>query len=127
MKDFTQETECFAAQDEHDHSLIVARLRREMPGEGMLEKMSKLFQCFADPTRMKILYALLQTELCVCAIAELLDMQHSSISHQLSKLRRARLVRCRKEGRLVIYSLADEHVRLLVSVGLEHLNEEARV
>ncbi len=118
-----QETELFM-EDCHDHELLMGQLREMMPTEACLDALADLFQYFADPTRMKILYALSQTELCVCAIAELLNMEHSAISHQLRKLRMARLVRCRREGKMVVYSLTDEHVKTLISVGFEHWKEE---
>ncbi len=114
----------FIAEDCHNHASVLAHVREEMPTEESLEALAELFQCFADPTRIKILYALSQTELCVCAVAELLDLTHSAISHQLCKLRSAGLVKARKEGKMVIYSLADAHVRTLISVGFEHCKEE---
>lgn len=122
MSTNVQETEFFV-EDCHDHALLVKRLRNEMPTEESISDLAELFHSFADPTRMKILYALSQEELCVCAIAELLDMEHSAISHQLRKLRTANLVHCRREGRMAVYSLADEHVRVLISVGFEHCEE----
>lgn len=114
----------FLVKNHHDHEAVVHRLRENMPTDEIPEALAALFRCFADPTRMKILYALSQTELCVCALAEFLDMTHSAISHQLCKLRKARLVACRKEGKMMIYSLADSHVKTLISVGFEHWKEE---
>ena len=109
----------------HDHTLKLGEVKGQLPPDDRLCELADLFKSFGDTTRMKILYALSVSDLCVCAIAELLGMEQSAISHQLKKLRQAKLVRCRREGKAVIYSLADEHVRLLISLGFEHLREES--
>ena len=95
-----------------------------MPEEALLSDLTDLFKVFGDTTRIKILYSLLQSELCVCAIAELLKMEQSAISHQLKILKNAMLVSSRREGRTNIYFLADSHVRAIISQGYEHLTEE---
>jgi len=95
-----------------------------MPAEEELSELAELFRIFGDATRMKILYALSETELCVCAIAELLGMTQPAISHQLKLLRQARLVGSRREGRTVYCFLADEHVHSIIKQGFEHLTEE---
>ena len=83
-----------------------------------------LFKVFGDTTRIKILYSLFESELCVCAIAELLSMTQSAISHQLKVLKNAKLVGNRREGKTIIYFLADDHVRSIIGQGYEHLTED---
>lgn len=108
----------------HDHSHTLAHVRAEMPSDDRLCELADLFKSFGDTTRMKILYTLSVSDMCVCAIAELLNMEQSAISHQLKKLRQAKLVDCRREGRTVYYTLDDDHVRELVALGFAHLTEE---
>jgi ArsR family transcriptional regulator len=91
--------------------------------EDELQSLADLFTHASDPTRLKILLLLLKQELCVCDIAESLDVSLSAVSHQLRVLRAGGLVSRRKQGRHVYYSLVDEHVEILVSVGLEHVRE----
>ncbi len=107
----------------HDHDSILAAVRRELPTDELLCDLADLFKLFGDTTRAKILYALSESELCVCAIAELLGMTQSAISHQLRLLKDAALVGCRREGRTVFYFLADSHVATIVAQGFEHLLE----
>ena len=108
----------------HDHSAVLTKVQAKMPDQGLLCDLGDLFRIFGDTTRIRILYALLQEEMCVCAIAELLRMEQSAISHQLRILRQAKLVTCRREGKTNIYSLADDHVRTIIGQGFEHLTEE---
>ncbi len=108
----------------HDHSATLAAVRRLMPADALLCDLGDLFKIFGDTTRMKILYSLFESELCVCAIAELLGMEQSAISHQLKILRGAKLVACRREGKTNTYFLADDHVRSIIGQGYEHLTEE---
>lgn len=89
-----------------------------------LYELADLFKVLGDSTRVKILYALSQQEMCVCDIANLLDMTHSSISHQLRVLRQSRLVKFRKEGKTVFYSLDDSHINQIFNCGLEHIEEK---
>jgi len=98
------------------------------PGPGTLQDLGELFRLFADPTRLGILSALSGGELCVCDLTLVLGMSQSAVSHQLALLRTARLVKNRREGKTVFYSLDDEHVREILLVGLSHLSErkEAR-
>lgn len=95
-----------------------------MPQEEILYDLANLFKIFGEATRIKVLYALLQAEMCVCDIAALLGMTQSSISHQLRVLKQARLVKYRKEGKVVYYSLDDEHVKSIFSQGLTHISEK---
>ena len=83
-----------------------------------------MFKIFGDTTRMKILFSLFESELCVCAIAELLGMAQSAISHQLKVLKNNKLVDCRREGKTIYYFLADDHVRSIIAQGFDHLIEE---
>ena len=95
-----------------------------MPDDNVLYVVSELFKVFGDTTRIKILFLLLKKEMCVCDIAGLLGMQQSAISHQLRVLKQARLVKFRREGKTVFYSLADGHVETMLSQGLEHAAEQ---
>lgn len=108
----------------HDHNAILARVRRELPADELLCDLADLFKIFGDTTRMKILYALLESEMCVCAIADLLGMNQSAISHQLRILKDANLVGNRREGKTIYYFLSDDHVRSIVAQGFDHLIEE---
>ena len=85
--------------------------------------LSELYKMFGDKTRIRILYVLLKHEMCVCDIAQLLNMTQSAISHQLRTLKQAHLVKYRREGKTVFYSLADEHVEMILNMGLEHVLE----
>lgn len=105
------------------HEDIVNRVRGKMPEEETLYDLAEVFKVFGDTTRIRILWALDEAEMCVCDIAALLDMTQSAISHQLRILKQAKLVRTRKEGKVVYYSLDDEHVRLIFDQGLTHINE----
>ena len=108
----------------HNHHNILQKVREELPTDELLSDLSDLFKVFGDTTRIKILFALFESELCVCAISELLSMEQSAISHQLKKLKAANLVASRREGKTVYYALADEHVHNLIAVGFEHLIEK---
>ena len=109
---------------EHHHEAILNRVRHDLPTDELLSSLSELFKVFGDNTRIKILFALMDTELCVCAIAELLGMTQSAISHQLKSLKDANLVGNRREGKTVFYYLSDDHVRTIVAKGFEHVIEE---
>lgn len=107
----------------HDHAQAVERVRSQLPEDDILYDLADLFRIFADSTRIKILYALYEEELCVGAIAQLLGMTQSAISHQLRALKNVRLVKARREGKTVFYSLADDHVKTIIDQGLEHVRE----
>ncbi len=107
----------------HDHAEAVERVRSELPDEDILYDLADLFRIFADSTRLKILYALYEEELCVGAIAQLLGMTQSAISHQLRALKQAKLVKYRREGKTIFYSLADNHVVTILAQGMEHIEE----
>jgi ArsR family transcriptional regulator len=106
------------------HEVIVNLVREKMPQEETLYDLAELFKVFGDSTRIKILWALDEAEMCVCDIAVLLNMTQSAISHQLRVLRQSNLVKNRREGKVVYYSLDDEHVRQIFNQGLIHVNEE---
>ena len=105
----------------HEHT--VEQVLALMPDDEKLYDLAELFKVFADSTRIKILYALFEAELCVCDIAQLLGLTQSAVSHQLRVLKAGRLVKPRKEGKTVFYSLADDHVRTLIAQGMDHINE----
>ena len=107
----------------HDHAALLQTVRQELPPEELICDLSDLFKVFGDTTRMRILYSLFESELCVCAIAELLGMAQSAISHQLKVLREYKLVASRREGKTIYYFLADDHVRTIIGQGFEHLTE----
>ena len=94
-----------------------------MPDDEVLYELADLFRVFGDSTRIRILYVLFEAEMCVCDIAALLGMTQSAISHQLRALKNARLVKARREGKTVFYSLADDHVKTIIDQGLEHVAE----
>ena len=94
-----------------------------LPDDEVLYELADLFRVFGDSTRIKILYALFESELCVCDIAELLGLTQSAISHQLRTRKANKLVRSRREGKTVFYSLADQHVRSIIGQGMDHVME----
>ncbi|HBB29706.1 MAG TPA: transcriptional regulator [Clostridiales bacterium] len=105
------------------HEETVNQVRDKMPQEETLYDLAELFKVFGDSTRIKILWALDEAEMCVCDISVLLNMTQSAISHQLRVLKKAKLVKNRKEGKVVFYSLDDEHVKQIFDQGLTHINE----
>ena len=105
------------------HPEIIEKVKQTMPDEETLFDIAELFKVFGDSTRMKIICALLQGELCVCDIANVTDMSVSAISHQLRILKQAKLVKYKKIGKIVYYSLDDEHVYEIFKKGCEHINE----
>ena len=107
----------------HHHDELVERVVHEMPPEEDLYDLADFFKVFADTTRIKILYVLLQSEMCVYDIATLLNMTQSAISHQLKILKQSKLVKSRREGKSIFYSLADDHVRGIINLGMEHVEE----
>lgn len=105
------------------HEELVKEVNEKMPDEDTLYDLAELFKVFGDSTRIRILYVLFEAELCVCDIAQTLNMTQSAISHQLKILKQSRLVKNRKEGKQVFYSLADDHVRAIIFQGREHIDE----
>jgi len=110
--------------DENDiHDNIVLKVKADLPDEAVLYEIAELFKVFGDLTRVKILNALSKSEMCVCCIAELFEMSQSAISHQLRVLKQSRLVKYRKVGKTVYYSLCDDHIETILNMGVEHISE----
>ena len=105
------------------HEDLVAQVQRSLPGDDTLSRLADLFKCFGDGTRIRILYVLLEAEVCVCDLAKLLGMTQSAVSHQLRMLKQARLIKNRRDGKTIFYSLADDHVRTIINNGMEHIME----
>lgn len=105
------------------HESVISMVRNNLPADEQLFDLAELFKVFGDSTRVKILCALSSAEMCVCDIAVLLGMTKSAISHQLRILKQAKLVRNRRDGKVVYYSLADDHVKTIFDQGLEHIRE----
>ena len=105
------------------HEDVVRTVRDKMPDEDVLFDLNELFKVFGDSTRIRILYCLFASEMCVCDIATLLNMTQSAISHQLSVLKKSKLVKSRRDGKTIFYSLADSHVRAILDQGVEHVTE----
>lgn len=105
------------------HSSVLQKIIAEMPDEIELYNLAELFKVFGDSTRIRILYVLFEAEVCVCDLASALNMNQSAISHQLKILKQNKLVKARREGKSVFYSLADDHVRMIIAKGQEHIEE----
>lgn len=105
------------------HEDVVNEVKKKIPEDEMIYDLAEFFKVFADSTRMKIIYALMENELCVCDIASIVQTTQSAISHQLRLLKQAKLVKFRKEGKVVYYSLDDEHISQIVKKGREHIEE----
>lgn len=105
------------------HTAALDRVQALLPPDEVLYDLAELFKIFGDSTRVKILYALLESELCVCDLARLMEVTQSAVSHQLRVLKTSKLVKFRREGKTVYYSLADEHVTRILSQGMEHIQE----
>jgi len=103
------------------HESAVSEVSKSMPEDSKVEKLASLFKALGDPTRAKIMFALSRQELCVCDLQAVLNMSQSAVSHQLRLLRNLRLVKYRREGKMVYYSLDDEHIRRLFAEGLKHI------
>ncbi len=105
------------------HEDVVKRVLAKQPAEEELYDLAELFKVFGDSTRIRILHALIETELCVGDMAQILNLTQSAVSHQLKILKDAKLVKFRREGKIIFYSLDDEHVRTILSMGVEHVEE----
>ena len=116
-----EKIECCSENQVHPDLLKI--VNDTMPEETELYDLAELFKVFGDSTRIRILYVLFEAEMCVCDIAPLLGMTQSAISHQLKALKNARLVKSRRDGKTVFYSLADDHVKTIIDQGLEHILE----
>lgn len=108
----------------HVHEDIVEKVNEQMPQEDDLDDLADFFKVFGDTTRIKILYVLLCSEMCVCDLAQILNMTQSAISHQLRVLKQMDLVKNRRDGKTIFYSLADGHIKTILSQGLDHIQED---
>ena len=105
------------------HSEVVEKLKKVLPQDELIFELADFYKIFGDTTRVRILYALDKSELCVCDISALLNMTISAVSHQLKILRDSNLVSTRRDGKVVYYSLADNHVKEIIECGIEHISE----
>lgn len=105
------------------HEELLQKVTAQMPKEEALYDLAELFKVFGDSTRIRILFVLFEAEVCVCDLAEVLGMTQSAVSHQLKILKQAKLVKNRRAGKSIFYSLADDHVRAMIGQGLEHIEE----
>lgn len=110
-------------EDDCIHENLLKIVNEKMPAETELYDLSELFKVFGDSTRIRILFVLFEAEVCVCDLANALNMTQSAISHQLRILKANKLVKSRREGKSVFYSLSDDHVRTIIAMGLEHIEE----
>ena len=117
-----KEIGCCEVTEVHENLLKI--VRETIPEETELYDLAELFKVFGDSTRIRILFVLFEAEVCVCDLAAALNMTQSAVSHQLRILKQNKLVRSRREGKSVFYSLADAHVRAIINQGLEHVEEE---
>ena len=118
MKDIINKCDCNFIHDE-----IVGKVKNKMPEDEKLYDLADLFKVFGDTTRIKIICALFESEMCVCELSCLLNMTQSAISHQLRVLKSARLVKFRREGKVVYYSLDDEHIETILGMAFDHTKE----
>lgn len=116
-----KELECCETTEIHEE--LLKTVSAQMPPEEELYDLAELFKVFGDSTRIRILFVLFEAEVCVCDLAEALHMTQSAISHQLKILKNSKLVKSRREGKSVFYSLADSHVRTIIGQGREHIEE----
>lgn len=121
MKKDKMEVECCESVQVHD--CVIEQVRKGLPRQEDLKELADFFKVFGDGTRIRILYALLSSEMCVCDLAELLEMSQSAISHQLRMLKQMKLVKNRRDGKTVYYSLADGHIQMIMNQGMEHIRE----
>lgn len=115
------EVECCDSLVVHDD--IIENVQQRMPDESTMKELADFYKVFGDATRIRILCVLLQQEVCVCDLAAILGMTQSAISHQLRILKQMKLVKNRREGKTVFYSLADGHIQTIISQGMEHIAE----
>ena len=106
------------------HQELLNIVNKKLPQEEVLYDLAELFKVFGDSTRIRILFVLFEAEVCVCDLAKALNMTQSAISHQLRILKQNKLVKSRRDGKSIFYSLADEHVRTIIDQGREHIEED---
>ncbi len=117
-----EEAECCETTEVHEELLKI--VNETMPAETELYDLAELFKVFGDSTRIRILFVLFEAEVCVCDLAQALNMTQSAISHQLKILKQNKLVKNRRDGKSIFYSLADDHVRTIIAMGREHIEED---
>lgn len=105
------------------HQEVVQRVQKKMPDFSTLHEMASLFKLFGDSTRVSIIWALSESEMCVCDLCALLQMKQPAVSHQLRNLKQSRIVKNRRDGKIVFYSLDDDHIRHLLNLAMEHITE----
>ena len=118
-----EEAEVEQCELKHVHEKTVEKVKKDMPVEDELQDLADFFKVFGDLTRVKMLYVLFQSEMCVCDLAQVLQMTQSAISHQLRVLKQMKLVTNRREGKTMFYSLADSHIKTIMNQGMEHIRE----
>ncbi len=118
-----REKECMCCESTEIHENLLQIVQDNMIGEEELYDLAELFKVFGDSTRIRILFVLFEAEVCVCDLAETLNMTQSAVSHQLKILKQNKLVKSRREGKSIFYSLADAHVRTIIDQGREHIEE----
>ena len=116
--------EGLCCEDTEVHGELLKIVNETMPEETELYDLAELFKVFGDSTRIRILFVLFEAEVCVCDLAEALHMTQSAVSHQLRILKQNKLVKGRREGKSIFYSLADSHVRTIIAQGREHIEED---
>ena len=119
----TRENDVERCEYIHVHEDIVSKVNETMPDDEILYDLAELFRVFGDSTRIKILYALFESELCVNDIAQVVGISQSAVSHQLRVLKTSKLVKFRRDGKAIYYSLDDDHVRSMISLGMDHVEE----
>jgi len=105
------------------HQSIIRLVQQKLPDQVALYELADLFKLFGDSTRISILWALSESEMCVCDICALLKMKQPAVSHQLKNLKQSRIVKARRDGKVIYYSLDDEHIRDLLNLGMNHIQE----
>ena len=121
--EFMGKTEATCCDITSIHEDAVKKVAENMPDEETVKELADFYKVFADPTRVKILCVLLVSEMCVCHLAESLGITQAAISHQLRVLKQMKLVKNRREGKVIYYSLADDHIQNIISQGMEHIRE----
>lgn len=118
------ELECECCEQVEVHQDLLKIVNESLPDENELYDLAELFKVFGDSTRIRILYVLFESEVCVCDLASALNMTQSAISHQLRILKQNKLVKSRRDGKSIFYSLADDHVKTIIAQGREHITED---
>ncbi len=109
------------------HQEVVQAVHKKMPAAVALYDLADLFKLFGDSTRVRILWALSESEMCVCDLCALLQMKQPAVSHQLKNLKQSRIVKARRDGKVIYYSLADEHIRQLLTLAMDHIVEPRKI